>query len=119
MGNVKDYFAGNFLRAEDCKGGEIVEILGEGVMEELRTPEGKVKSVLNYQVKIGESEKTFTPNKANGNAFIEAWGEDDARWVGKKFKIGLADVLVFGKVKKSIVAEPIVDDADKVVTQKV
>ncbi|MBA7576066.1 hypothetical protein ES708_17903 [subsurface metagenome] len=106
MTNVKDHFSGNFLKAEDCKGGEIVEFLGEGDLEEIKTPEGKMKSVMNYQVDINGAEKTFTPNKSNGNIFMEAWGEDDAKWVGKKFKITLAPVLVFGKKKMSIIAEP-------------
>jgi len=107
MGNVKKYFTGNFLKAEDCKGGEIVEILETGSIEEIRNPEGQVKSVLNYLIKVDEVEKQWTPNKANGLILIEAWGEDDEAWKGKAFQIKLVDTIVFGKKKKSIIAEPI------------
>jgi len=115
MVNAKDFFSGNFLKAEDCKGGEICEILDEGEITELTNPEGKVKSVMNFQVSFGESEKTFTPNKSNGNTLVEAFGEDTKSWVGKRFKISLAKVRVFGKLKDSIVVEPL----DVVETQKV
>ena len=114
MVNAKDFFSGNFLKAEDCKGGEIVEFLDGGQMEEIVTPEGKSKMVLNFQVKINDVEKTFTPNKGNGNIFVEAWGEDSEGWIGKKFKIALTKVKVFGKLKDSIIAEPILDETDKV-----
>lgn len=119
MVNAKEFFEGNFLKAEDCKGGEIVEFLDGGSMEEIISPEGKTKAVLNFQVKINGNEKTFTPNKGNGNAFVEAWGDDSEGWIGKKFKIALTKVMVFGKRKNSIVAEPILEEGDKVPTEKV
>ena len=52
MVNAKDFFSGNFLKAEDCKGGEIVEFMDGGQMEEIITPEGKTKAVLNFQIKM-------------------------------------------------------------------
>lgn len=127
MVNAKDFFSGNFLKAEDCKGGEICEILNAGTMEEINTPEGKVKAVLNFEVRVdGEDErkeKTFTPNKSNGNVMVEAWGEDTEKWIGKRFKIALAKVNVFGKFKNSIVVEPVVEpeamEQDVVETQKI
>ena len=119
MVNAKDVFSGNFLKAEDCKGGEICELLDEGSTEEITSPEGKVKPVLNFDIRFdvegAKSEKTFTPNKSNGNVMVDAWGEDTAKWVGKRFKIALAKVNVFGKIKNSIVVEP----QDIVQTQKV
>lgn len=119
MVNAKDFFSGNFLKAEDCKGGEICELLDAGSMEEITSPEGKVKPVLNFQIRYdvegAKSEKTFTPNKSNGNVIVEAWGEDTDKWVGKRFKIALGKVNVFGKFKNSIIVEPL----DVVTTQKV
>jgi hypothetical protein len=107
MANAKDFFSGNYLKAEDCKGGEICEILDEGEITEIQTPEGKTKSVMNFQIKINDGEKTFTPNKSNGNILVEAFGEDTEQWVGKKFKIEMTKVRVFGKVKPSILVVPI------------
>lgn len=99
----KDFFSGNFLKAEDCKAGEIVEFLDDGEVTEITTPEGKIKAVMNFQVNINGKEKTFTPNKGNADIFLKAWGE---KWIGKKFKVTLVKVKVFGEVKDSIVAEP-------------
>ncbi|MBA7553910.1 hypothetical protein ES705_46514 [subsurface metagenome] len=107
MVNAKEFFSGNFLKAEDCKGGEVCKILDEGEITELTNPEGKVKTVMNFQIKIGDQEKTFTPNKTNGNVLVEAFGEETGNWIGKEFKIALAKVSVFGKVKNSIVVEPL------------
>ena len=114
MTDVKDFFSGNFLKAEDCKGGEIVEIMGEGEVSEIQQANGKVKTVLNYAVLIDGKEKEWTPNMTNGNILIDAWGQNDTAWIGKKFKIVLAKSLVFGKLKNSIVVEPIVEEKAKV-----
>jgi len=105
MANVKDYFTGNFLKAEDCEEGDIVKFTGQGEMEEIRTPDGKTKSVLNFPIKHNGKDKVYTPNKAQGLVFMEAWGEDDENWVGKQFKVKLIKINVFGKVKDSIVPE--------------
>lgn len=111
MTNVKDFFTGNFLRGEDCKGGEIVEFLAIGVIEEITMKGGNSKSVINYLVDVDGKKKTFSPNKANGKAFMKAWGEDDQKWIGKKFAVTLVKKDVFGEVKDSIVPEIIGDKA--------
>jgi hypothetical protein len=104
-------FEGNYLKAEDCKDGDIVKIIAEGEPSEIEGKKGKVKIVLNYDVEVNGQEKTFTPNMTNGRAMIEAWGEDDEKWVGKSFKVKIEKVLAFGKKVNSIVAEPIVEKA--------
>lgn len=111
MTNVKKMFEGNYLKAEDCKDGDIVKIIAEGEPSEIEGKKGKVKIVLNYDVEVNGQEKTFTPNMTNGRAMIEAWGEDDEKWVGKSFKVKIEKVLAFGKKVNSIVAEPIVEKA--------
>ena len=107
MVNAKEFFSGNYLKAEDCKGGEICIILDDGEISEITTPEGKVKAVLNLQVTFGDSEKIFTPNKSNGNILVEAYGEETDKWVGKRFMISLTKIRVYGKIKNSIVVEPL------------
>jgi len=115
MVDAKEFFAGNFLKAEDCKGGEICIITDEGEITELTSPEGKVKSVLNIPVNVNGKEKIFTPNKSNGDVLVNAYGADTKAWIGQAFKIELAKVRVFGKVKDGIVVIP----TDKVETQKI
>ena len=115
---MKIELSGDFLKAEDCKGGEIVEILDEGTLSELTSPEGKVKKVINFAVKIDKEDKTFTPNKTNLKIFVEGWGEESEKWIGKKFKIELVKTNVFGEVKNSIVANLKVIEKEKVETVK-
>ena len=110
MTNAKEFFASNFLKAEDCKGGEIVEIVGEDTLEDIKTPEGKMKKVMNFPVKVDGKDKIFTPNMTNGDILIEAFGEDTAKWVGKKFTIKLLDTIAFGKKAKSILVEQLVPE---------
>lgn len=112
MANIRDFFSGDYLKAENCKGGERVKILKAGVIEEIKSPEGEIKTVLNYRVLVDGKEKDFTPNKTNGNIMIEAWGEDDDNWINKEFIIELVKVSVFGKMKNSIIVKPIVEKAE-------
>jgi hypothetical protein len=113
MTNARDFFSGNFLKAEDCKGGELVEILSEGELEEIQTPEGKPKAVMNYEVSVNGVKKSFTPNMTNGNILVKAFGEEDKAWIGKKFTIKLEKVRVFGKVRDSIIVMPLVEETPK------
>ena len=118
MTNVKDYFGGSFLKAEDYKGGEIVEILSTGQYEDIQTGDNKTKSVLNYVVSVNGVEKTFTPNKSNGQILIEAFGEDDAGWIGKKFIIRIEKIMAFGKRINSIIVDPVTEENVQKVAQK-
>lgn len=116
---MKIDLSGSFLKAEDCEGGEIMEISDPGIVSEITSPEGKVKKVLNFEcLTIKGSEKletgkdiTYTPNKNALGIFIEAWSDETDTWVGKRFKIILVKVPVFGKMKDSIIPEPLKETA--------
>lgn len=103
---MKIELSGDFLKGEELKGDEIVTILDEGTVSEITSPEGKTKKVMNFRVKIEDEEKTFTPNKTNLRIFMTAWGDESKNWIGKKFKVKLMEMNVFGKIKKSIHAIP-------------
>lgn len=111
MANVKKFFQGNFLKPEDVKSGDILTILGVGELAEIQGEKGKAKEVLNYEIEVNGQTKTFTPNMTNGNALIEAFGEDDEKWVGKKCKINIVKIKAWGKTRDSIEIEPIKDAA--------
>lgn len=104
---MKIELTGNFIKAEELEGNEIIEFLDEGEIAELTSPEGKTKSVVNFKVLLDGEERTFTPNKGNLAVFVEAWGDESEEWIGKKFKVELVKANVFGKMKNSIVAHPI------------
>ena len=111
--------SGSFLKAEDCKGGEIIEVSDPGIMSEITSPEGRVKKVINFECLVikgsekipTEEDKTYTPNKTALGIFIEAWGQDSEKWVGKRFEITLIKVPVFGQMKDSIVPKPLKETA--------
>jgi len=103
MGNVKGFFSGNYLKAENLKGGEIIEILAMGEVAEIQNKDGKTKSVLNYRVSVDGKEFEWTPNKTNGQQLMEAWGEDDEKWVGKKFQVEIVKTISFGKPAKAMI----------------
>jgi len=102
-------FGSSFLKADNCKTGNIVEILDEGNIQTIKTPEGTEKKVLNLTVKHEGEEKTFTPNRTNGKQLEDAWGKDTKNWKGKQFKIELCKAMIFGKSQNTIMVEPLVD----------
>jgi len=106
---MKIELSGDFLKAEECKGGEICEILDNGEMAEIQSPEGKVKKVINFRIKVEGEDKTYTPNRATLTNFVDAWKDESDFWVGNKFTIELANVNIFGKVKKSIIGKPLLE----------
>ena len=115
---MKIDLSGNFIKAEDCAGGEICQILDEGEVSEITSPEKKVKTVLNFGVRVIKGSKnldegkemTYTPNKAALAIFVDVWGDESTEWINKRFKITLAKVNVFGELKNSIVPEPLNGD---------
>ena len=115
MANAKEFFEGNYLKAKDCKGGEICKIVSDAEMSEIKSPEGKVKIVMNIPIMFDDKAKLFTPNQMNGNILVEAFGDLTENWIGKEFKIALVKSIVFGELKNSIVIEPL----NVVPTQKV
>ncbi len=100
----------DFLKAETCQGGEVIQIMDEGEESEITSPEGKVKMVRNFGVKVIKGSKnlkegqetTYTPNRSALEVFIEAWGDESTEWINKQFEITLVKVNVFGKMKDSI-----------------
>ncbi len=100
----------SYLRAEDCKGGEIVTFIDAGTNAEIESPEGKIKKVVNFKVEYIMNDGLnkaieYTPNRSALAIFIEAWGKDSLAWIGRKFRVKLVQVNVFGKIKDSISPE--------------
>jgi len=110
MGNVKKFFEGNFLKPEDVKQDDIMTIVSVGELAEIQGEKGKVKEVLNYDVEVNGQVRTFTPNMTNGRALIDAFGEDDEKWVGKKCRINIVKIKAWGKTRDSIEVAPIKEE---------
>lgn len=102
----KDFFGGNYLKADDCKNGDVATFLDDGVFDEIKKEDGSSKKVLNFQVEINGKTKIWTPNKSNFEALQKAFPKS---WIGKSFTIELVKTKAFGKVQNSIIAVPIED----------
>jgi len=109
--------SGDYLKAEDCKGGEIVEFIDAGVEAELTSPEGKTKKVVNFRIEVNKEAKQYTPNRTALEMFLTTWGKDTLKWIGKKFEVTLVQVNVFGKLKNSIVPRIPTKELVKVIEQ--
>jgi len=96
---------GKFLKVADCKTGDTIEFIDEGVWEESRSfknDDGTPKHQCQFQIKHGGEEKTITLNKTNREALIAVWGRDTTKWIGKLAEITLKDVEVAGEDKTVI-----------------
>lgn len=98
----------NRFKAEDVKNGQSMTILGvaDWVTDNYKQSDGSSKSVssLVAMAKVGEIEKEYRFVKGSRENFIEAFGNDTAKWVGKSGLI----TLVPTEKGKSILLSPIV-----------
>ena len=93
MIHQKKVSIGNFLKkGTDFKDGDILEIASEG--KELQGEFG-VQNI--FMVKFGEKEGNVSFNQTSINGCIDAYGEDDLKWIGKKVKANKIKQNVAGK----------------------
>ena len=95
----------SYLTATTVENGALVEFLNEGETKQINGQDGKVKDVYNFDVKSGDKELTYTPNKTSLKIFTEAYGTDSTAWVGKIWKVKLVDMMISGKLKKVLMPE--------------
>jgi hypothetical protein len=93
----------NFLNEKSAKSGDIVEIIGEGLIEEQETQFGKRK-ILNIPVKLNGIEKIWSPAKiarAEAQKIFES--TNTKTWVGKKFQVIFVKMTIKGELKDVII----------------
>lgn len=84
---------GNFLKkGVDFKDGDILEICSEG-----KEVQGEFGVQNMFRVKIGDKDGNVSFNQTSINGCIEAWGEDDVKWIGKRVKANKIKQNVAGK----------------------
>lgn len=83
VGQIEDY-----LNDKSGAEGDIVEITGEGLIEEKTEDNGRTKKILNIPVLLnGQSKLTYTPGKKALAELREHYGKETKQWIGKKFQI--------------------------------
>ena len=93
----------NYLNANSCTDGDIVEILNEGVIEAKQDAKsGRKYKVLNLSVRCGMLELIFSPNSDAQAILKDAWGNNTKAWVNKKFSVKIYPKTSFGVTKDAI-----------------
>ena len=104
----------NWLSAKNCKDGDVITFLDEGVWKDstrFTYDDGNPVRQLIFKVSHENEEKQVTLIKASRMAMIEAFGDDTIAWVNQKAVIALA---LNTQGSKSIVLTPIVSENSKV-----
>ena|SRR3990167_8606385 len=98
----------SYLNDKSGTEGDLVEIMGEGLMGEKTDESGKVKKVLDIPVTLnGQLKLTYTPGKKALNELQSAWGKETKQWVGKKFQIKFVVMQIGNKEINVIKPVPI------------
>ena len=77
----------NFLNAKTCEAGDMVTFIDSGLKTQITLKDGKVKDVYNFTVSIDGKDLTYTPNNKALEMFVNEWGSNSDKWVGKQFKV--------------------------------
>ncbi len=102
--------AKNWLKSEDVKQGDLITFLDEGAFvasAKYTYSDGTPRKDFLLKVKHNEVEKDMRLNATNKKLLIKAFGDDTADWVGKTAKLNTADIMVSGKMMKTIVISPL------------
>ena len=92
-----------FLNERSCKDGDVVEILGGGVILNKEDPETKKKySVLQLPVRCNGRELTYQPNSDAMKVFNQKLGTNSDTWTGTKFQVKQYPKTAFGVTNVAI-----------------
>jgi hypothetical protein len=100
----------NYLKVEDVKAGDVVEINSEGEWTEstkYKYEDGTPRKQFAIEVIYAKEPRTLTLNSTNRSNLTNVWGNDTANWVGKKASVEIIKVSVAGKLMNSILLNPI------------
>jgi hypothetical protein len=106
---LTDYIrkSSRYLRADEVRDGEVVEIVSEGRLrpaEESRF--GRETFELDVRLPDG-SEKVWTLNKTTLRRLAEAYGDDTKSWVGRKVRLTVETVIVRKEPRQVIFGYPV------------
>lgn len=79
----------------DIKDGDIVKVIGQAI--EVQNKYGGTNGVIQIETRNGK--KAFSLNQGSTNNLIDAYGKDDAEWVGKEAKVWIFKVMKDGAIQ--------------------
>ena len=99
----------SYLNDKSAKKGDIVEILGEGTLEQKEDVATKRKyKVLNLPVKLnGTLDLTWSPAKLATAALQKLYGKETKGWINKKFQVDLIRMAIKGEMKEVVFPIPL------------
>jgi hypothetical protein len=101
---------GKFLTPTDIKTGDVVTIIDEGTYFPADQT-GFNRPAFRIKIKLQNGdEKLWSINRTTANRFKDAWGDETAKWVGKKVRLEVIEQNVGGVIKKVIYGHPITED---------
>src|SRR3990167_7980651 len=93
----------NYLSEKSAQEGDIVEITGEGSIQEFTDDKGKVKKMLNVPVLLnGQLKLTYSPAKNARYDLEKAFGKDTLKWTGKKFQVKFV-IIQIGNQERNVI----------------
>jgi hypothetical protein len=89
-----------YLRADDITDGEIVTVTASPrYIDKTESKFGKEQYVVPVELGNGET-KGWTANQTSWNRLVDAFGDEDDDWVGKKIMFRVKEQIVSGQDKK-------------------
>lgn len=107
---VKLSTAKNYLKSENIKQGDLIKFLDEGALvpsAKYTYNDGTPRKDFLLKVEHDGQECDMRLNATNKKILIKAFGDETSAWVGKTAKVNTADIMVSGKMMKTIVISPI------------
>jgi len=101
---------GAFLKAADLKPGDtaIIKTEADWIDSQFTKDDGTKQQQYVCDIEYEGEDRRMKLTQASCQALVEGgFGEDSADWIGKKIKLSSIQVMVGGKIKQSIFAEPV------------
>lgn len=102
----------NWLKSENVKSGDTLTFLNGGEIVtsgKFTYGDGTPKKDLVFKATHNNVEVDFTMNATNKKVLIASFGDETEAWIGKSVKLDVANVMIGGVTKKSIIVQGTVD----------
>jgi hypothetical protein len=100
----------NYLKTENIKQGDLITILNEGefvASAKYTYPNGEPRKDFLIKIKHNDQEADMRINATNKKVLVAAFGDETSAWVNKQVKLDTANVMVSGKMMKTIIMLPV------------
>ncbi len=102
--------AKNWLKSDNVKQGDIITILDEGqwvTSAKYTYSDGTPRKDFVFKVKHNDQDLDMRLNATNKKIMVSSFGDETKEWVGKTAKLTTADIMVSGKMMKTLILAPI------------